>query len=119
MEKIELKPCPFCGSRNVKILSAALGMAKRVECDDCYAAAPAESTIEEELVFKWNRRLSPRCMSLQFRRRWIKSPMGINCQKPCQHPTEKLRFLAPKLTCRECGMERTLLCDDMTWTDWK
>ncbi len=55
----ELKPCPFCGSENVKLFSLD-DDCEVVSCDDCngqggYFAAP-DSTGPDEAIAAWNRR---------------------------------------------------------------
>lgn len=50
----ELKPCPFCGSDDLLVVSCApLGW--QVECADCYATGPAMGS-QAETREAWNRR---------------------------------------------------------------
>ncbi len=66
----ELLPCPFCGSRNVKMSGpdhwAYEGRTARlVECSDCEAMGPVEVDSESDEIAKelaaerWNTRHSP------------------------------------------------------------
>lgn len=53
----QLKPCPFCGSKNVKVH----GYDKFwVECEECNCEGPSPSTgvfyDEESAIAAWNRR---------------------------------------------------------------
>ncbi len=55
--KAELKPCPFCGSTNLKIVSynSIAGACKMVECMDCFAQVPSRAT-KAEAIAAWNTR---------------------------------------------------------------
>lgn len=50
MEK--LKPCPFCGGKNIRVWSTSTPW---VSCDDCLASTACALTEEEEVGY-WNRR---------------------------------------------------------------
>ena len=59
MKEKELKPCPFCGSRNIKFDKCT----KRVRCKDCYATGGLitlyinKGLSEDEAVLAaWNER---------------------------------------------------------------
>lgn len=58
---VELKPCPFCGSKTVYTAPPAMGKGRWVvECDDCRAEGPASSDNsdagEDEAIAAWNTR---------------------------------------------------------------
>ena len=48
----ELKPCPFCGGKNMRIWNTSTPW---VSCDDCLANT-AYGTTKEEAIKIWNRR---------------------------------------------------------------
>lgn len=48
----ELKPCPFCGSKNIRLTNWGL---YRCWCSDCLAQA-ADSISKKEAIKAWNRR---------------------------------------------------------------
>lgn len=48
----ELKPCPFCGGKNMRIWNTST---PRVSCDDCLANTAYGET-KEEAIEQWNRR---------------------------------------------------------------
>lgn len=48
----ELKPCPFCGGKNMRIWNTSRSW---VSCDDCLANT-AYGTTKEESIKIWNRR---------------------------------------------------------------
>lgn len=55
----KLKPCPFCGCRNVtfiKLGSSSEGYAHMGVCDDCQAEGPAGER-QETAVELWNARV--------------------------------------------------------------
>lgn len=57
--KIELKPCPFCGSKNIKLLEYGNWKNFYCECEDCRAIVPDPSITdytEEEAIEAWNTR---------------------------------------------------------------
>lgn len=58
MEDIELKPCPFCGSENVRMGSrgCSFGIDIYVECDCGAKVQICEEYGEDELIKRWNRR---------------------------------------------------------------
>lgn len=55
----ELKPCPFCGSKEVYRGTFALGPNMpwnfNIKCMDCFAEGPICDT-EQEAISAWNRR---------------------------------------------------------------
>lgn len=48
----ELKPCPFCGGKNVRIWDISTPY---VQCYDCLASTACGNTQEEAIKY-WNRR---------------------------------------------------------------
>lgn len=57
--KIEFKPCPFCGSKNIKVLEYGNWKNFYCECKDCRAIVPDPSSTdytEEEAIEAWNKR---------------------------------------------------------------
>lgn len=50
----ELKPCPFCGSKNIRIWGGG-NTFPYVECSNCIASTASELT-RVEAVKNWNRR---------------------------------------------------------------
>ena len=67
MNNIELKPCPFCGSKDVKIYSYSDG-GICVKCLDCYCQTQTcsdynivgakKQSAYETVVEAWNRRVT-------------------------------------------------------------
>lgn len=55
MKDTELKPCPFCGSKNI-VLTSHGAVIVFVQCDDCCATFPHFDS-EEEAINTWNRRV--------------------------------------------------------------
>ena len=61
----ELKPCPFCGSKRVRIVSVGIKYERdyywRVKCDNCYAYGPymmvSNLNSREAAEAKWNTRV--------------------------------------------------------------
>ena len=55
---VELKPCPFCGSTNVKLeLEKDEGLYKySINCWDCYSFFGSLEQGEERISKAWNRR---------------------------------------------------------------
>ena len=51
----ELKPCPFCKSEDVYLVSETEIEYNWVYCKNCEAAGPMKET-EEEAIEAWNRR---------------------------------------------------------------
>nr|DAR30056.1 MAG TPA: restriction alleviation protein [Caudoviricetes sp.] len=49
----ELKPCPFCGSKNIRMWNTSTPW---VSCRDCFANT-ACGTTREEAIENWNRRV--------------------------------------------------------------
>jgi len=53
---MELLPCPFCGSKNIKLHQQHWHMNRKSQCCDCHS----ESTYDEkEGITTWNTRHSP------------------------------------------------------------
>ena len=52
MEK--LKPCPFCGGKNIRVWNTRTHW---VSCDDCLVSTSCVPT-EKEAVERWNRRVN-------------------------------------------------------------
>ena len=50
----ELKPCPFCGSTNIKVTMD--GCIYQVMCDDCMVESPARDESKGNAIAAWNRR---------------------------------------------------------------
>lgn len=50
----ELKPCPFCGNKNIRIWGGE-NTFPYVECSNCIASTASELT-REEAIKNWNRR---------------------------------------------------------------
>ena len=48
----ELKPCPFCGSKNIRLWETT---SPWVQCEKCLSST-ATGYIKEEAVENWNRR---------------------------------------------------------------
>ncbi len=57
-ENKELKPCPFCGSENVRMGSrgCSFGVDIYIKCDCGAKVQIMEEIGEEELVKRWNNR---------------------------------------------------------------
>lgn len=47
-------PCPFCGSKDIKVIQATVS-GYVATCNDCWAASRAETT-KADAVAAWNRR---------------------------------------------------------------
>lgn len=47
-------PCPFCGSKDIKVIQATVSGYVAV-CNDCWAATRAETT-KADAIAAWNRR---------------------------------------------------------------
>lgn len=58
MNKIELKPCPFCGSTKIKLWHSPFGVGGR--CENCGASSGYETKFNgetrEDAAKAWNRR---------------------------------------------------------------
>lgn len=50
----ELKPCPFCGSKDLELLGHF--SIRWVACNSCYAESGSYDT-DEEAIEAWNRRV--------------------------------------------------------------
>ncbi len=50
----ELKPCPFCGSKNIRIWDND-NILPWVQCNDCLTSIATRET-REEAITAWNRR---------------------------------------------------------------
>ena len=85
---MEIKPCPFCGSENVKYSS----LAGCVMCKDCYSYGPCGAT-NEDAIKKWN--AAPRWEETS-------APLPL-CNKPLN--TSNLRGLEPFLEADEGDMD--------------
>lgn len=48
----ELKPCPFCGGKDIRIWDTSTPW---VQCWDCLASTACGNTLEEAIKY-WNRR---------------------------------------------------------------
>lgn len=51
-----LKPCPFCGSKNIDPHGWASEYASGPACDDCGASAGSVSGSDEDNIAAWNTR---------------------------------------------------------------
>lgn len=51
----ELKPCPFCGSKYIRILGGG-NTFPYVECSNCFVSTASELT-RAEAIKNWNRRV--------------------------------------------------------------
>ena len=49
MPEEELKPCPFCGGKNLELLTW------NVRCTDCHTWGPADFS-DEQAIKLWNKR---------------------------------------------------------------
>ena len=55
-KKTALKPCPFCGEKNIRLISSGTKLILYwVCCDKCFAVSGAGKT-EDEAVVLWNNR---------------------------------------------------------------
>jgi len=62
MNKGQLKPCPFCGSKDIEFIDEGFGQ-NRVECSDCAVCMELFSNdipAIQDARDKWNRRDKPR-----------------------------------------------------------
>lgn len=50
----ELKPCPFCGSKNLRLTGNSWHW---VQCNNCFAEIGGQES-EEEAIEQWNRRVN-------------------------------------------------------------
>lgn len=56
-QKLELKPCPFCGSSDVHLRRHQRAEMSWVSCVGCGLEAPTETGVsDDEAVTYWNRR---------------------------------------------------------------
>ncbi len=57
MDKVELKPCPFCGEANeIRLTSNGIKFILYwVRCDKCFAVSGAAETADEAIAL-WNTR---------------------------------------------------------------
>lgn len=51
----KLKPCPFCGSKNIDLFEHG-AIVVFVQCDDCLATFPHFDS-KQEAIEAWNRRV--------------------------------------------------------------
>lgn len=58
MSDMSLKPCPFCGSENVRMGSTgcSIGVDIYIKCDCGAKVQICEEYGEEELIKRWNKR---------------------------------------------------------------
>lgn len=60
MDKLNLLPCPFCGSTNLKVLEGQIignrpvGPNRMIRCEDCHVTGPY--TLKEAAILHWNKR---------------------------------------------------------------
>jgi len=52
----ELKPCPFCGSKRVKVMQLSGTKNKYAACLNCKATSNVAER-EEDVVYLWNKRV--------------------------------------------------------------
>lgn len=57
-KKIELKPCPFCGSKDIRLGSkgSSIGVDIYIKCNCGAKVQICEEYGEKELINRWNRR---------------------------------------------------------------
>lgn len=53
-----LKPCPFCGCREIRILPQPSGQMS-VNCERCYVTVMTITRFKRQAVAKWNQRREP------------------------------------------------------------
>lgn len=58
MSDPKLEPCPFCGSAKTRDDYDDYNR-DRVFCDDCGAAGPVIGNTREEVITRWNTRVTP------------------------------------------------------------
>ena len=51
----KLKPCPFCGSNDVRMVGRKM---PRIKCNTCFAWGPEINFTLADALEKWNRRAS-------------------------------------------------------------
>ena len=54
----ELKPCPFCGSRNIDfgVMTGTMSGWTYCQCEECLAEIHVLSPLIDEAIKAWNRR---------------------------------------------------------------
>ena len=52
----KIKPCPFCGSKNIIIKDSENGVDEKVWCIGCQANIPRFKGRRKELIKAWNTR---------------------------------------------------------------
>ena len=52
----KVKPCPFCGSKDIKIRDGYSDVGCWVECVPCGVSTKAKEQTHEEAIKAWNRR---------------------------------------------------------------
>lgn len=60
MARKEMKPCPFCGSKNISIGTALIAVGpfnKVIKCDDCKMYFKPPATEWDDCIKMWNRRV--------------------------------------------------------------
>ena len=109
---MEVKPCPFCGSENVKYSS----LAGRVFCEDCQAHGPCGAT-DEDAIRKWN--AAPRkedvemkksCANCKYLKLGNKAKSKWYCTKALEDEYSSCKSWAPynpfkptqRTVCNEC-----------------
>lgn len=55
-ETEELKPCPFCGSKNISITRVIQEETFNISCDDCGCILYMEHTDKDKAIAEWNTR---------------------------------------------------------------
>ena len=70
---VELKPCPFCGSKDIKLCGSHVYW---VICNGCYAKTAIDAQKKKAIEF-WNRRVESQRESAQVS---VKSAEADECQ---------------------------------------
>ncbi len=97
METPELKPCPFCGSPDVRTVRALSPRGRSVYCGQCEAEGP-HGRSDGKAVELWNAAL----------RAEVKAEVAKTERVECGHPVQYL--------CGQCGAS---ICDDCLIQDGK
>jgi len=58
MPKLNLLPCPFCGSSIIRMLPQEYGYS--VNCEDCGAKKEVVTKYKRQAAFEWNMRRDPK-----------------------------------------------------------
>ena len=56
MQEVELKPCPFCGSKNIRLWGEKDKGTPWVQCNNCLASTGTYEK-REQAIGAWNRRV--------------------------------------------------------------